>query len=105
MPRDPLSYRNPALVIAVAGYIADTGDERASWHELVDTFHDTDYEARTIEAVIWDLIAYGAVQRLGQPGTVHKPDTRQLRLTTLGRHWLEQKAPPPLPGAERDPAS
>lgn len=97
MSRDPLSYRNAALVLAVTGHIADA--ERIGWHELVDTFHDSPYEPRTIEAVIWDLIAYGAVQRLGAPGDRRRPDTRMLRLTTLGRHWLEQLAPPPLPGA------
>lgn len=98
MPRDPLSYRNPTLTIAILGIIYDTDpDTPVGWLEIVDLLCPP-HEPKTITGTLYDLIAYGAIHRIGNPGTTRKPDTRALRPTPLGRAWLAQTNPPPLPG-------
>lgn len=94
--REPLHYRNPTLVAAILGMIYDA-DEPVGWLEIIDALSPP-HEPKTVTGTLYDLIAYGAIHRIGQPGTTRKPDTRALKPTPLGRHWLEQIPPPPLPG-------
>lgn len=93
--KDPLTYRRPELVSALLGYVYE--HDGARWPELVDVFSGS-APARTIEAVIYDLVAIGALHRVGKPGDRHRPDSRALRPTLLGAAWLEQRLHP-LPGA------
>lgn len=99
MSRDPLQYRSPALVIAILGIIYDN-PEPTPWFEIVDLCTSPRHPARTVENTLYDLVAYGAAHRVGQPGTSRKPDTRALKPTVLGRHWLDHTNPPPPPGEQ-----
>lgn len=97
--RNPLRYRSPTLVAAILDHVQELGSVR--WAELVETHSDAGHAWRTVEATLYDLITFGALHRIGQPSTSRRPDTRELRLTTLGRAWLDQRTEP-LPGAPHD---
>jgi hypothetical protein len=94
---DPLGYRAPALVLGVLDYVyaSATG---VAWDEVVDLFSSGGTPWRTVEATLYDLVAYGALHRIGRPGTRRRPDTRALRATPLGRAWLDRDLLA-LPGA------
>lgn len=96
--RNPLRYRSPVLVAAILDHVQELGSVR--WAELVET-HSNDHPWRTVEATLYDLVTFGAVHRVGKPGTSTRPDTRELRLTILGAAWLAQTLEP-LPGAPRE---
>lgn len=93
MSRDPLTYRNPELLHSLLAIIYDT--DQIAWTDLLDLYTTTEHPWRTIEATLYDLIAYGAVHRIGQPATRNRPDTRALKPTPLGRAWLNQELLPP----------
>lgn len=93
-----LELRNPALVLALLHAIHDDPDP-VPWAALVEAFAHGIYSRRTIENTLYDLAAYGAIQRIGNPAHGRQPDNRALRPTELGRAWLEQRIPP-LPGDE-----
>lgn len=100
---DRLTYRAPALVIGVLDYVYALEDP-VGWDELVDVFTTEATPYRTVEATLYDLVAYGALHRIGRPGTRRRPDTRALRATPLGRAWLDRELLP-LPGARDVPTS
>lgn len=98
---EPLRFRNPTIVVAVLGYVYDA-DEPVPWEELVDTFTSSAHAWKTVENVVYELVAFGALHRIGAPpkksyGGKTGPDTRALKPTTLGRAWLERELVP-LPG-------
>lgn len=86
---EPLLRRSPLLVLAVLSYVYDS-DEPVLWTEIVDAFTAT-YSHRTIEATLYDAVAFGALHRIGKPGDRRHPDTRALRPTPLGQAWLDQE--------------
>lgn len=94
--RDPLRYRSPTLVLAVLGHIYDS-DEPVPWTEIVEHHTDDAHTWRTVEGTLYDLVAFGAIHRIGKPGAGRNPDTRALKPTPLGRAWLYQEIQP-LPG-------
>lgn len=96
MADDPLRYRSPELVheLLVAVYTAETP---IPWENLVDAHTDADRAWRTVEATIYDLVAFGALHKIGKPAQRGRPDTRALKPTPLGRSWLRQELRP-LPG-------
>lgn len=94
--KNPLTYRRPELVSAILGYVYENNGAR--WPELVDVF-STVAPPRTVEAVVYDLVAIGALHRVGRPGDRTRPDSRALRPTLLGAAWLEQRLQP-LPGQQ-----
>lgn len=96
-----LRFRNPTLVVAILGYIYDAG-EPVGWNELVETFASDDRPWKTIENTLYDLLAFGALHRIGQPGARRRADTRALKATTLGRAWLDREVLP-LPTDPDDP--
>lgn len=104
---DPLRFRNPTIVVAVLGYVYDA-DEPVPWEELVDAFTSSSHAWKTVENVVYELVAFGALHRIGKPpvksyGGKAGPDTRALKPTELGRAWLARELVP-LPGrtAEED---
>lgn len=99
--KEPLRFRNPTLVVAVLGYVYDA-DEPVPWEELIDTFTTSAHAWKTVENVVYELVAFGALHRIGAPpkksyGGRIGPDTRALKPTILGRAWLDRELVP-LPG-------
>lgn len=90
MSRDPLAFRNPTIVVAVLGYVYDA-DGPVPWEELVDAFASADHQWKTVENVLYELVAFGALHRTGAPARKTLPDTRALRPTPLGRAWLDRE--------------
>lgn len=99
--RHGLRLRDPTLVVAILGYVYDAG-EPVGWSELVDAFTADERPWKTVENTIYDLVTFGALHRVGQPGTGRKLDTRALKATTLGRAWLDRELIP-LPTDPDDP--
>lgn len=97
-PPDPLRYRSPDLIRAILDAIYDPDDPTPiPWVDLVDAFTSDRHQPRTIEATIYDLIAFGALHRIGQTATRTRADTRALKGTTLGRAWWHDLDQPERP--------
>jgi hypothetical protein len=90
--RDPLRRRDPELVRALLDVVYEDADQDKPdpipWGELVDAFTSDAHQWRTVENVLYELVAAGALHRVGKPGARGKPDTRALLPTLLGRAWL-----------------
>lgn len=100
----PWRYRNTAFVLGIIGYIADATDDldKAAWPDVVDHFTDDAHTWKTVEATLYDLIAFGVVHRIGKPGDGRRRrDTRALVTTTLGRAWLDGE-PIPIPDIPKE---
>lgn len=93
---DPLSFRSAELIGAILDAIYDD-PEPIPWTDLVHNLTAPELPARTIEATLYDLIAYGAIARIGKPATRRTDDTRALRQTRLGEAWWTGSALPPHP--------
>lgn len=99
-----LHLRPPRLVYGILDYIADNPDEPPTWLEIVDTFTSRPgaritVTYQTVEATLYDLMAFGALYRKGRPTKSRKPgaDKRTLHVTPLGTAWLNQtEMPPPI---------
>lgn len=105
MTDEPLRFRNPTVVVAVLGYVYDA-DAPVPWEELVDTFTSAAHAWKTVENVVYELVAFGALHRIGAPpkrsyGGKTGPDTRALKATALGRAWLDRTLLP-IPGRDHD---
>lgn len=90
--RRAIDYRPTELVAAILGHIYDT-DHPVPWLELVDHHTNDRWPWKTVENVIYDLIAFGAIHKIGK-ATKGKPDERALKPTQLGRAWLNQQLEP-----------
>lgn len=86
--REPLRFRNPTIVVAVLGYVYDA-EGPVPWDELVDAFTSSAHQWKTVENVVYELVAFGALHRTG--AVVKKVDARELRPTSLGRAWLDRE--------------
>jgi hypothetical protein len=90
--RDPLRRRDPELVRAIldAVYVdnTDSDPEPTPWNDLVEAFTSPAHHWRTVENVLYELVAVGALHRVGKPSARGRPDTRALLPTLLGRAWL-----------------
>lgn len=88
-----LYFRNPRLCTYILGYL-EAGDEPVRWDEIVEHFGAADFPWKTVESRLYDLIAFGAVHKIG--GT-RPSQPRAVKITPLGRAWFEQEtilAPP-----------
>jgi hypothetical protein len=85
-------------VLAVLGFVYERHPEPVPWDELVDELSGH-YSWRTIDATVYDALAFGALHRVGKPAQRGRPDTRALRSTPLGRAWLDAELLP-LPGKD-----
>lgn len=94
MPERPPIYRREAgLVMEVLEFL-DAAEVPIDWLELLDRFGG-DRNYKTVENVFYDLIAFGAVQKLGGHGHRHR---KALRITELGSCWLKGVSPPLVGG-------
>lgn len=96
-PLGPIARRAPELVLAVLGHVYEA-EEPVPWLDLVGEYSSDRWPWKTVENTLYDLVAFGALHRVGKPGHTRLPDTRALRPTGLGRAWLERELLP-LPGA------
>jgi hypothetical protein len=90
MRRPPLTKRNRRLVDAILATLYPDDDEEPTpfpWNELVDAFSGQ-YEPKTIDNTLRDLVAFGAAHKVGTIG--RNGDTRALLPTPLGRAWLDR---------------
>lgn len=92
-PHDPLRRRPPELVWGVLSLVYEA-DEPVPWLALILSDLSERWEPKTIENVAYELCAFGALHRVGQPGTSRRPDSRALRPTPLGRAWLDREILP-----------
>lgn len=97
-PLGPISHRTPELVLALLGHVYEA-DNPVPWIDLVGQYSSDRWPWKTVENYLYDLVAFGALHRVGKPGHTRTPDTRALRPTPLGRAWLDQHTLP-LPGNE-----
>lgn len=88
LEKPALAFRNPTLVVAIVGYVADA-DRPVPWNEILETYREA-AAWKTLENVLYELLAFGALHRIGKPGTRGRPDTRALKITRLGRAWLDR---------------
>jgi len=91
--RDPLRRRPAELVTAILATVYEA-DDPVPWLEVIYSDLSNRWPSKTVENTIYELVAFGALHRIGQPGTSRKPDTRALKPTTLGRSWLERELHP-----------
>jgi len=87
--RHPIYRRSPELVLAVLGLVYEA-DEPIPWLDLLGQLTTDRYPWKTVENTLYDLIAFGALHRIGKPGLTRTPDTRALKATPLGRAWLDR---------------
>lgn len=100
-PLGPLARRPLDLVTGLLGYVYEAA-EPVPWLELAGRFSEEGaHRMKTVENVLYELVAFGALHKVGKPGYARVPDSRALRPTTLGRAWLERELLP-LPGAPDD---
>lgn len=100
-PLGPLHWRPPDLVTGLLGYVYES-EEPVPWLELAGRFAEEGaYPMKTIENVLYELVALGALHRIGKPGYARVPDSRALRPTALGRAWLDGELLP-LPGTTEE---
>lgn len=90
---NPLRFRSPELVVGILGYVYEA-DEPIPWEELVAVFSSENRPWKTVENTIYDLVAFGALHRIGKPSDRRRGDTRALKATPLGRSWLERELLP-----------
>ena len=88
-----LYFRNPRLCTYILGYVESADGEPLRWDEIVEHFGAAGFPWKTVENRLYDLIAFGAIHKIGgtRPG-----QPRAVKLTPLGQAWLDHKllAPP-----------
>lgn len=87
--RHPLDRRSPELIAAILGLVYEA-DDPIPWLELLGQLSTTATPWKTVENTIYDLVAFGALHKIGRPGHTRTPDTRALKPTPLGRAWLDR---------------
>lgn len=99
-----LTFRDRDLVLALFDYIADIEEgQPATWVELITVFGtEGDRPPKTVENALYELIRFGALHRIGRPGTRRRRDTRALVATPLGKAWRDGTVPG-LPQEPDDP--
>lgn len=88
----PIYRRHPTLVAAILDHVTEA-DTPVPWLELVDRHTDNRHAWKTIENVLYELISFGALHKLGDSRR-GRPDNRALRTTPLGRAWADQELLP-----------
>lgn len=104
MKADALRFRDRTLVLSLLDYVYEAG-EAIPWNELLVVFgmeHDPPRPVKTVENALFELVAFGALHRIGKPGARTRADTRALKPTPLGEAWRDRTVLP-LPGERLDP--
>jgi hypothetical protein len=100
--RGALRFRSVPLVLGILDYVY-SADEPVVWDELVELFSSEGLSYRTVENTIYDLIAFGALHRVGKASTRRGgADTRTVRPTPLGRAWLAGETGLPITAWDDD---
>lgn len=101
-PLGPLARRPVELVTGLLHYVYDSA-EPVPWLELAGRFsEESAHRMKTVENVLYELVALGALHKVGKPGYARVPDSRALRPTALGRAWLERELLPLLGAQDLD---
>lgn len=101
----PLAFRDRDLVLTIFDYVADVDDgPPVTWAELLTVFGtELDHRVKTVENAVYELVAFGALHRIGRPaGRKGGKDTRAVVATPLGKAWRDGRVPG-LPGEPEDP--
>lgn len=87
----PIDYRPPDLVTAILGLVIDDDDPGFSIPEaeLLDLLSSGEWTRSTVDKAVRELVDFGALRRL----TPLRGDP-ELRLTALGRAWIDQRVEP-----------
>lgn len=99
-----IDYRDPRLLSAMLGalYDADGPTEEKPFLELFSSTRKPDgsprWQERTVKSSLVELVDFGAVRRLTP---LRNPVA--LRLTHLGRAWIDRELEPYLKGFEDNP--
>lgn len=89
--RHPLQFRSRELVFGLVAAVYNDERGQIRWLELIARF-DEAHAWKTVERVIYELLAAGIFHRVGAPPK-HRAaaDTRALRPTPLGRAWMRRE--------------
>lgn len=89
--RDPFKVRSVELLGALLVAVYESPEGALPWLQLVDLCADR-WPWKTVENAIYDLVAYGALHKVGKPaGRSSRPEGRVLRGTVLGAAWLRDE--------------
>jgi hypothetical protein len=94
----PIDHRDYRLVVGILGFLDDSDDD-VEPRELLELFADTPWKPATITSTIADLVNLGAVRRVQAR---FGRGTSRLRLTTLGRAWMDERLEPYVRPADPD---
>ena len=91
-----LSYRSPALVGLLMGYLEEAEDP-PRMVELVAEVGELGRDRwayATVEATVRDMAKVGAVEISGKPRRGMTPDGRRVKVSVLGWAWWERRLLP-----------
>lgn len=97
--RDPITYRDQAAIRSLLEFLVECQDEdadKATFTEVLETLASEGHNPDTLENMVYELQAFGAIRRTGRYLPGKGKDSRRLSITTLGRHWLNGTTPEPL---------
>lgn len=90
----PLGYRSQRLVGLLFSEIADA-ESPVLWSEVGVSVAGI-APRKTVENVLYEMISFGLVYRMGKPADGRRADTRALKATALGRAWFDDEGWPVL---------
>lgn len=96
-----IDYRPPNLVTALLGLVLDDDDPGFSIpeRELLELLSAGEWKPDTVKRTLRELVDFGALRRL----TPLREDPR-IRLSTLGRAWVDRRLEPYVRGHDDDQA-
>jgi hypothetical protein len=92
--KHPLGYRSQRVVALLFSEVADAV-EPVLWREAGTSVAGM-VPRKTVENVLYEMISFGLIYRLGKPADGRRPDTRALKATALGRAWFDDEGWPVL---------
>lgn len=95
MTKRPIDYRDHRLVIAVLGVLYEA-DEDVDPFDLKMMFAGDQWKPDTVERTIGDLVNMGALRRM-TPSRGNPRARKLLRMTELGRAWVDRRLEPYVP--------
>lgn len=95
----PIDYRPPDLVTSILNLVFDDDDPAHSIpeRELLELLSSGTWKPDTVRRTMRELVDFGALRRL----TPLREEPR-IRLSTLGRAWVDRRVEPYVRGVEKD---
>lgn len=95
MTKRTIDYRPPDLVTAILNLVLDDDDAGHSIpeRELLELLSSGDWKPDTVRRTLGELYVFGALQ-LFVPIRGDDSGSRMVRLSTLGRAWVDQRVEP-----------